>query len=50
MDNYEKYMNNPDIINKPIVLYGTYVIRLILQDKIKDLMPVKHTTFTCKET
>lgn len=49
MDNYEKYMNNSDIINELMVLCGIHVIRFMLQDKTKDLMPVECAKFTRKE-
>ncbi|GHU29229.1 hypothetical protein AGMMS50256_13700 [Betaproteobacteria bacterium] len=46
MDNYEKYMNDPDIVDEPTALREIHAIRLMLHDKTKNMTPEERAALT----
>ena len=48
MNNYEKYMNDPDIIDEPMALREVHAIRLMLHEETKSLTPEERAMRTKK--
>lgn len=42
---YEDYYNDPDIINEPSALREVHAIRLMIQDRTKDMTPAERTAY-----
>jgi hypothetical protein len=50
MNEYEKYMNDPDIIDEPMALREVHAIRLMLHEKTENMTPEEHTQFVHEQT
>jgi hypothetical protein len=42
MSKFEKYMDDPDIINEPMVMREVHAIRMRLHDDTKGMTPEEH--------
>jgi len=45
MNDYEKYYNDPEIVDEPIPLREVHAIRLMIQDRLKDMTPEQQTEY-----
>ncbi|MDR1491098.1 MAG: hypothetical protein LBS65_11620 [Desulfovibrio sp.] len=45
MNDLERYMNDPDIVNEPVPMREVHAIRLMLHDEAKDMTPEEHTRY-----
>ena len=46
MSKYEKYMNDPDIIDEPMALREVHAIRLMIHDETKNMTPEQRADYT----
>ena len=50
MVKYEKYMDDPDIIDEPMALREVHAIRLMLREEAKNMMPEEHARHVREQT
>jgi len=50
MDNLDKYMNDPDIIDEPMALREVHAIRFMLFDEAKNVPPDGRTDYFDERT
>jgi hypothetical protein len=50
MNRYEKYMNDPKIINEPMPMCEIHAIRLMIHDDIKDMSQQSERPITAKDS
>ena len=50
MAKYEKYMDDPDIVDEPMALREVHAIRLMLREEAKNMTPEEHTRHVRERT
>jgi hypothetical protein len=50
MNNFDKYYNDPDIVDEPTALREVHAIRAMLYDETKDMTTEEYTLFVREST
>jgi hypothetical protein len=45
MNNYEKYMNYPDIVDESMPMREIHAVRLMIYDETKNMTPAEHSEY-----